>query len=395
MVLLGQNGLSGIIAKNIAAGDWCGSLGWNWDTEKAILIPKSTRKQNLYKFRVLLATIYFSMVLIQVISSWKEAPLMTITHSVMFMSTAVLVVAFHVDNSINNKSVLAIFANFSKFEHQNPKIVQGNRESGHKLVKCIITSMAVNGIVAPLFYHMDILRNPCFPMYLGNRYSSQCGPVPGVFQDSTWNSDESLAKAMILSGSYFNWCFFFAGGCFHAGMELILLPHCIRTFVSYAGRQIENANTRSNKTVWLTWRQVQLLSNEYRRIFSKRLVGIFTAVISTVTIVSLYNSITVLKGGDATGGSFGYTMLYAWASVVGSFLLFTNNGVSADVYKTSKEVQNRLKKKFRQDKWIRRWLLSCPYIKIYFGSSNFFDDLTPLILLDFVIDQTVSLLLMS
>lgn len=71
-------------------------------------------------------------------------------------------------------------------------------------------------------------------------------------------------------------------------------------------------------------------------------------------------------------------------------------GLMASVYSTAKSMSTRIgmMHHLQRNPWFSRFFRSWPIIKIRLGSTNFIDEFTPLIVLNFSLSQLVNLLLM-
>ncbi len=143
-------------------------------------------------------------------------------------------------------------------------------------------------------------------------------------------------------------------------------------------------------------RQLQVMAIQYRLNHSQFQIGFAIPSLIALQTISLYNTISLISGKD-TGASIWYNLLYAWCGVVCFFMIIYVFGILADVYNVSNGVQKQINgtHDLKRNKWFKRWIKSCPALRIYFGGSNFLDRLTPLNFQDFVINQTVGLMLLQ
>lgn len=144
------------------------------------------------------------------------------------------------------------------------------------------------------------------------------------------------------------------------------------------------------------YRQLQLLCIQYRLNYSRYMIGSIMPCLVSMSVICWYNTIKKISGQNVNA-SMGYSLLYGWGGFVSLLNVLFMFGILVDVSNVSKKVLRRVncKEEFRKNKWFRRWLKSCPTLKIYFGGSNFLERRTPLNLTKFVIEQTVSLLLLK
>ncbi len=155
-------------------------------------------------------------------------------------------------------------------------------------------------------------------------------------------------------------------------------------------------NTQSLVQLKLYYRQIQIISIHYRLNVSQFKLGCAIPCFLAMQTACLYNSIAFLSGKD-TGGPVWYALAFLWAEVVLIGVTVFVFGILADVYNVSSRAQNKIngRPELMKNKWVKRWVKSCPILKIYFGGSNFFDQLTPLNIQNFAINQTVSLMLLN
>lgn len=403
MVLLGSAGLLPDIIKNIGRADWCGSLPYKWSHSKKKLVVKPPARLNIYKIRLLYSCIYVATAVGQVVLSRKRSSLFVTTHSVMFIANLLMTLVTHLVNLVYLPSIIALFNEFLNFEKrrstEEPK-VEIKKDKQQIIVKLTMFSLSMTGIFPPFPYQLDALRNPCFPLLVGYFLNSQCqADKLGVPFCATWTVKEVATKIILVLFSYAAWSFLLAGFMLHVGIQLVLHGHCFRVYIHNFEKSLTDCcDIKNISSVKVSaYRELQLLSTEYRACFSKVMLAVVTSGFLVTGTVSLYNTIQFASGNESAGGSLQYNIIYMWAGIASLGDTVFINGILADTYKTSSSVLNNLKTQvqLKKSKWFQRWLKSCPVIKVYFGGTNYYDELTPLNLLDFVIDQTVSLLLLK
>ncbi len=155
--------------------------------------------------------------------------------------------------------------------------------------------------------------------------------------------------------------------------------------------KLDNATFKTT----LLYRQLQVMAVQYRLNYSRLMIGITIPCVLAMETVCLYNTISLVSGRGGND-SLGYNLLYAWTGIMLVVNVVYMFGMLAEVFNTSTEVLRMLNAnpKLRRNPWFRRWVRSCQVLKIFIGGSNYLDRLTPLTLEDFVINQTVSLLLL-
>lgn len=244
MVLLGQAGLLKDMIRNLKYCDWCGALPFKWNDNVKKLELKSQRKLYIFITRLWIASLYIILSFIQVVRVFKTAPLVVITHSVMFLACGSLNLSCHLVNYKQRSGVVGLCNNLigfeQKFSKDNAKTDTGNKRKSSTtdfFLRYMMYLLTCTGITMPIVYHLDILRNPCLPMYVGNWLSSQClDEKPGYHFKATWTYMEIGTKVGISLLSYFNWSLLLVGCCFEQGLEYVLEGDCFRVYIAEFGR---------------------------------------------------------------------------------------------------------------------------------------------------------------
>lgn len=240
MTLLGNGGFLKDIKHALQISDWFGALPFQWNDELDQLELKSEKKRFYFKCRLVLGILYYILAMIQVFCVIGNASLLVITHSVLNMTTGVVVLSGQIMNWIHLPGVVDLFNSFIQLERNfvgsnaQPK---SKSTSKKRTLQCMIYMLISTGIFVPLTYHLDVLRNPCFPVYVGFWMSSQCLPdKPGHYLEPTWSPMEILAKFGISLGSFLNWGFLIPGILLDAALEYVIEGNCFRVYTSEFGR---------------------------------------------------------------------------------------------------------------------------------------------------------------
>lgn len=163
--------------------------------------------------------------------------------------------------------------------------------------------------------------------------------------------------------------------------------------------------TREVKKLVSIYRQIQILTCGYNKIFSAPLVSMLLLVVFGQIAVS-YQMIKLAKSGVMMTNGISL-QLYGFCASIMTNGIFTMNllyGVCADVHQTSKMVQNTLRrhcvipkdrKEYRLNQYqkLRRAL---PVVRINFGSTgNFIEKLTPVVYQEFAVKRLIDALCVS
>lgn len=140
-------------------------------------------------------------------------------------------------------------------------------------------------------------------------------------------------------------------------------------------------------------RKLQLMLIQYRDLYSRSMLVNISVALMIMEILCIYNSIDSIKNGTVLGG---LNIVYMWCAVALACNVISFFGTLASIHQTSLDIHQdlRSKREFGSSKWMKRWITSLPVLKVNLGDTNFLEVLTPLTMQDFVIDQTISLLLL-
>ncbi|CAL8128263.1 unnamed protein product [Orchesella dallaii] len=390
---------------NLRIVDTFGSLRYKWNESKCRLELKSSTKIQICNWRLYVAFLNLGISLYQIILTWKVASLMVIIHSAMLVTDYFVNFCSHYLHAAESKEFVKLFNSFIEFEERRykksgrPQNSTKTRMNGILFTKYLMQMMAVTGILMPILANLDIIRNPCWPSYVGYWLSDRCQGKLGSTLDVAWTMKESGITVAIALFSYFNWSFMLCCYSFQILASLILQGYCMKTYISKFGSAMRKTKTVTSTTrnKVMEFRELQIFAIHYRLINSSYFLGFHTFCLIIVGVICLYNTIIWAQNPDASSVQLGLNVLYLWCSFVTIFITVFIYGILADVYKISKQVEKAMNcnEKLKTDKWLTRFLKTCPPIRVFIGGSNFLDELTPLTLEDFVISQTVSLLLMN
>ncbi|CAL8136191.1 unnamed protein product [Orchesella dallaii] len=269
----------------------------------------------------------------------------------------------------------------------------------------MVRLMTSTGLVTPILYHLAMLDNPCFPIYLGYWLTEQCqSDQLGIASPQTWSANELGAKFVIILLSYMNWNLLMTGISFFASVTMVVVGHCFRSYIARYGRDVIAINIKGRNNTALmkesfAFRELQLMSIAYREVFSKSLLAVLMMSCTIMQIVCMYNTVTVLarSGWKEANFQIGLNLLYFWCTFLAMFVIVVILGMLADVYVVANKVNESISGTvtLKRSKWFVRFLKSCPVLRIYLFGTNFLDEMTPLTCEDFAIGQTVSLLLLQ
>ncbi|CAL8118874.1 unnamed protein product [Orchesella dallaii] len=373
------------------------SICFKWDEGKGEFEVKAPNKLLIYKIRMRTAWFYTASVLFQVALTWNQANISVKMHSILFSSAIVMNCYCHHTFYSKRTEIVAYLNGMMMFEKQrNPKQWKPNDFHGI-ITTVLIRLMAITGVTLPFLYHLELIRLPCMPMHLGYFLAKDiCRGEFGMSYPSTWSMEEIGAKLLILGVSYFNWSFLMSGFPAHLSVGLMLKGHCLRSYILLCRKEMMGSTkvttTNNKKSKTMIFRELQAMSISYRLIYSCYFTVVMMIAIMSVHIISLYSCLKLTKNLPVA-----MILFYIMSAFDCAFIILLVYGGLADVVKASISLHRDLKGKaeIQVDRWFRKFIRSCQIIKVHFGETSFIDEMTPLVFEDFVIQQTVSLLLVK
>ncbi|CAL8085861.1 unnamed protein product [Orchesella dallaii] len=373
------------------------SIPFEWNKEKGGFELKTRTNILIHKVRLRTALLYAASILLQVVVTWKQATIFVKMHTILFFSAMIMTCYTHHVFFTNRVEIVAYINAMISFEKRRNAKEWRPKDLLGIITKLLMRILSMSGIMLPVLYHFELIRLPCMPMHLGYFLLENC--PRGTFGKSlpaTWSLEEIIGKVMIFTVSYFNWSFLMSGFAAHISIGLLLKGHCLRSYILLfrkvmIGSSKRNANSHSSsKSIF--FRELQIMSANFRWIYACYMnVGIVVSCM-IVQIISLYSCFKL-------GSKLPVPMLifYCMAAVDCGFVILVVYGGLAEVYKVSKCLNKELKGKVdvQVNRWFRTFFKSCQIIKVHFGETSCIDEMTPLNFEDFVIQQTVSLLLLK
>lgn len=119
MKLLGKGGLLKDIKLNLRISNWTDGLPFQWKETLNQLGKKNPTKRNILGIRLVIATLYFFLELVQAVSVWKYASLaslMVITHCILTFSCWVLTLFCQYPNLLQLSGVVKLCNGFIQLE---------------------------------------------------------------------------------------------------------------------------------------------------------------------------------------------------------------------------------------------------------------------------------------
>jgi hypothetical protein len=193
------------------------------------------------------------------------------------------------------------------------------------------------------------------------------GTISALFFVSTlWGGVQMIVYEVFLSLIFFK-------GCLMQINQLIMNTGLIR----FSG-------------IWLKHRQLQLLNQTFNNIYQ---VGVFAIYVTAIIFITILSGSFMLKTyrDSIIVFIFSFGVTVACYSFLGILLTFASH-----VCTTSDKIQISWKQNPRlmKNPISRRTRLSVRNMKIKIGSCNFIERMTPLVIISFCVEQTVTVVLL-
>ncbi|CAL8129017.1 unnamed protein product [Orchesella dallaii] len=176
----------------------------------------------------------------------------------------------------------------------------------------------------------------------------------------------------------------------------LVQSYCLLRYIQNAGKCITSAPKKATKYLLLC-RHIQILNRYYNLVQQNGLIIAHNIMLTFGFIISFFTLISL-----GTKISFPEFLLFGSASIDGATVILICYSFMGQLHSTSKLVCTPTREQLLynnvtrlQRKWIQRYTKSLSNLKSYVGDVNFVEELTPLVMLNFCIYQTASLLLLK
>jgi len=246
-----------------------------------------------------------------------------------------------------------------------------------------------------LAFSLMPLDAPCSTNTFGYFLIPECS-LPNEQPDQL--STSSTVLLMLISALTFT----FAAdefGSFGIFLAVFSFLQCINlcAYIKQIGNKLtgDASNLKKNLPYY---RQLQILGRYYNLIQQDGLVIMTMVILMLAFIVSFYGMIEL--GSSGTSSAMELAVLAVSGSQAMLFLLLYTTALGklhVEVSGLCKRIKTQLIPRIsdkNDKKWVERYVRSCQPLKCYIGYSGFVDELSPLVVNDFCINQIVTLVLL-
>lgn len=233
--------------------------------------------------------------------------------------------------------------------------------------------------------------NPCSPSLALYWLLPECST-----NDKTAISGNLLMKLLIFFWNNWSWSLGCNNGVFVVCGIQILGTLSLGGFLETFLKQSEASGDVSTSRVAVTYRQIQLLAKLNNGIQQKAYMSL---IIFSAIVQQSFGVTALLKLPWSAENIIGLVVACILVVDTTAAMVVLLGGMAA-VNTTSDEVANKLQKNLttfrgKERRWRNRFYKSCGGIRIYFGTFNFVEQLTPLNCIDFANGLTIQLLLLE
>ncbi|CAL8128735.1 unnamed protein product [Orchesella dallaii] len=353
----------------------------------------STSSQTVifYKIKTAMAIAILFMLWLQLIFNWDKISTSQRIQSVFYIVSLSFQIPIVIEVFRKRFAISELFNASIQFEMHNGydtdygrKFNSKKRNSQKNRVKLYTTLSITTAPTILSFFWVHLYISPCIPANLGYLFLAECNsetifPVTGT-----------ILKVILLS--IFTWIFLCT--TVTVFLEYLLYTsfqcYCFLNYIRQLKNKLGGKKCNSSGIIKI-YRQIQLLVFTYNDIHRGILTPIETTFCQFVSILSLYGTI-----GLSNSVAVPLQLIFAFMVVETTLQIFEGeDAIKVEVHRVSKYVLRKLRNLMVNGSK-RVSIISLPVLSIHMGGGgNFFDETTPLVLLDFAINQTVGLLLMQ
>ncbi len=242
-------------------------------------------------------------------------------------------------------------------------------------------------------YWVTMMNTPCYPGNVGYFLLHECTGNPllptgllAIVQKFCMSTFASLLYQFTFSTVILEY-------------EITMLhPYCImnylRLFVhKLFAKNIGKFNANEIEKLLVMYREIEILAANFNGFHAGVLIVSYVVDCSTAFITSLYTVLGLYKTMPFIVLIQCGVLVFDVSAAVKDF----DGGYKSGVFAVSKQVLGKVKsdERLMTRKVFRKKIKSWRTLRIYLGSSNYFDELTPLALMDLNVSTTVSLLLLQ
>ncbi|CAL8135913.1 unnamed protein product [Orchesella dallaii] len=357
------------------------------------LIPCHKREYSWVLIKGFLLTLYNITEWMQVIHSVGHAVLANVSESLLFASTKAAYCFTKYTLITRQRSLIELFNLLLNFEKANFAGLHILKSNSKTLVQVTQLLAIIFATYSTLCYLVMLWIFPCELVPIAYFTMPEC-------LNPSYHGDWSISSRfqLVMICIFVMWqCIDFAGDLTLFVVHLTLVQsYCFYRYVQLVDQLIVEKPKQALKHLPL-YRQIQILNRYYNVIRNNGIIIAHEYLLIIAFIISVFMLISL-----GSNGTLPELILFGLCGFDGAIVLLVCNTLMGQIYSGSKQFRTKIKEHIlsnqvlnKQRKWTQRYLKSCAVLKCNIGDVNFIEELTPLVMIDFCINQIVSLLLLQ
>ncbi|CAL8098701.1 unnamed protein product [Orchesella dallaii] len=336
----------------------------------------------------------------QVLKARSTERLITTLESGMIVFSVTIFLLINCVYLKRNEFLIKLFNSFIQYEHSQSLQFTGIISKREKIVTNYIQ---LNGFMAAPVIATTYLAqrwiNPCTSATLAWNYLEECFDK-NRFENGYWSFKSYTYLVIMVLILWWILADLLVTFAFQAAEIMYLQSACLVGYVKHFKEQLKISAVTSPKVI-LKYRQLQILTKYYNWIQQDAIIALMLTLVICLTVVSSY---VIIKMGSHVSPTH---FLFFWCALVDALAaIIVIYGEFASLHTQSRLVLTMFRSQviptltaakfssFKQ-KLIRKYVATFYPLNVQLGSVNFVDKMTPIVLLQFCVEQLANLLLLE
>ncbi|CAL8098741.1 unnamed protein product [Orchesella dallaii] len=349
--------------------------------------------------KLIITSAFAALLWFQVVEGRSTQSLITTLESLMNVFAITIFILMNCVYLKRNRFLVNLFNSLIQYESNHPFDFTGIISKREKLV---INYIQFNGFMAaPVIIGAYVAQRwftPCTSATLAWNVLDECfieNPFENGFR---WSFKSYIYLVVIVILSWWILSDLLAGFAFQAVEVAYLQSACLVGYVKHFKQKLQNIGTATPKLI-LEYQQLQILTIYYNFIQQDVIISLMLTLIICLTIVCSY---VLIKLGSGISVShflfFSCALVDSLATMVicyGQFGCLHTQSTSVLTIIRSQIIPNVASAKISYNdlKLMKKYVESFYPLKVQLGSVNFVEKITPLVSLQFCVEQLVNLLI--
>ncbi|CAL8098707.1 unnamed protein product [Orchesella dallaii] len=364
------------------------------------IVPNTIRQLKWQSTKLKITSVFAALLWFQVVEGRSTESLVTTLESLMNVFAITIFILMNCVYLKRNTFLISLLNSLIQYESNHSLQFTGIISKREKLV---INYIQFNGFMAaPVIIGVYVAQRwftPCTSATLAWNVLDECfneNPFENGFR---WSFKSYMYLVVIVILSWWILSDLLAGFAFQAAEVAYLQSACLVGYVKHFLKKLQTIPTVTFK-VMLEYRQLQLLTKYYNWIQQDAIISLMLTLVICLTIVCSY--VIIKLGSDISVSHFLFfscALVDALATIVvcyGQFGCLHTQSRSALTMITSQVIPKVAIAKVPSIdlKLMKKYATSFYPLKVRLGSVNFVEKITPLVSLQFCVEQLVNLLLL-